>query len=315
MLPLYAQSDSVFKNFPHAGLLFDKYLDQWVEQDNEPDSKENEKKPQIEKKVFYENVIRQYKKSESQINPALEKHLKRQAELCTNLRGAGFVATTDWRFLTGFGAAHPYEAGFVWHRTLSVPYLPGSSIKGMMRAWAEQWQEDAALRMEAEKLFGHKDTHPQQNPGALIIFDALPLVAPKLELDILTPHYQDYYLDPENNSPADYYDPVPVFFITVAPGQKLRFDLAPRPGAHPSTSEANADLKKGEKILEEALRFLGAGAKTALGYGRMLDITKPEKQDAPKPQKPLNETDLIKASALLQGKFGVSPAQNNKKGK
>ena len=103
----------------------------------------------------------------------------------------------------------------------------------MARAWAEQWSGSEEHRQAAIRLFGpHSEaTGDQADTGALIVFDALPLTVPKLEVDIMNPHYGPYYED-RTRPPADYYSPNPVFFLTVAPGQRFRFSLAPRPGAY-----------------------------------------------------------------------------------
>ena len=37
-------------------------------------------------------------------------------------------------FVTGMGNPHPLENGFTWHPTLGMPYLPGSAVKGLVRA-------------------------------------------------------------------------------------------------------------------------------------------------------------------------------------
>lgn len=40
-------------------------------------------------------------------------------------------------FVTGMGNPHPLENGFTWHPTLGMPYLPGSAVKGLVRAAVE----------------------------------------------------------------------------------------------------------------------------------------------------------------------------------
>jgi CRISPR-associated protein Cmr6 len=80
-------------------------------------------------------------------------------------------------------------------------------------------------------------------------------------LDIMNPHYAPYYED-KSKPPADYYSPRPIFFIAVAHGSKFRFSIAPR------TSDVTInDVCEGLNLLQQALENLGAGAKTAVGYG------------------------------------------------
>lgn len=260
VLPLYNFSPGGFAT-AHPGLVFDKYPCLWA-MDNNGDWSI----PDGVKKSFYEQVISVYRSNN--LNTGLNDALSRQRNLVENiLNGKALEMKTNWRFVSGLGASHPYEAGFIWHRTLGVPYLPGSSVKGMMRAWAEHWQEDDSN--EVSKLFGPPEGSREKAAGSLIVFDALPASVPKLEIDILNPHYQDYYDDPVTNPPADYLNPVPVFFLTVAAGQDFLFFVSPRPGAHAVPEDAAKDLEKGMSLLEAALSTIGAGGKTAVGYGTM----------------------------------------------
>lgn len=189
--------------------------------------------------------------------------------------------TTTSRLLSGLGNGHPFETGFIWHRSLGVPFLPGSSVKGLLRAWLQYWSgaEGAELKKQIDELFGpdSENDSPSAAAGSLIVFDALPLTPPKLQADILTPHYGPYYDDPVKNPPADWYSPVPVHFLTVAEGTKFLFGLAPRPGAWRKASREEqkekkaAAMRQGVDLLLEALEYLGAGGKTAVGYGTMTE--------------------------------------------
>jgi CRISPR-associated protein Cmr6 len=177
-----------------------------------------------------------------------------------------FINTS--RFVTGLGLTHPVENGFVWHHTLGVPYFPGSSVKGMIRAWADHWgmahPDDAEKKKIVEHLFGTTD-----GMGALIVFDALPLKPVQLICEILTPHDGGWrlkgpLLDEKTGiilSPGDWHDPVPVPFLAVDKGQTFQFAL----GATRKAKEG--DVEKGYALLTQALEFIGIGAKTASGFG------------------------------------------------
>ena len=289
-LPLYAEKSlhndyqpfckRSFINQAHLGLLFDKYLDTWgrgfVIQ--EPNNTQ-----QGSKQCFYDEIISHYKAKPQQdeITRRLKAHHERHEALLKALQGEFLTAKTDWRFVSGLGTGHPFGAGFIWHRTLSVPYLPGSSVKGMIRAWADprldsagnpQGWGDPAQWNEIKRLFGDDDS---AGAGSLIVFDALPVQAPTLELDIMNPHYAEYYskkLDGQDNPipPADYLSPTPVFFMTVAANTEFQFALAPRPKPRcPKDENATTDMQRGLELLGEALKILGCGGKTAVGYGQM----------------------------------------------
>ncbi len=184
---------------------------------------------------------------------------------------------TNSPFVTGLGLEHPIENGFAWHHTLGVPYLPGSSVKGMVRAFATHWGENAeseVSKKEVIRIFGPKtsdlDTKQEikqeisSHIGSVIFFDALPVEPIRLKADIMTPHYQEYYASQGNNitPPADYLSPNPIPFLAVAQGATFQFGVLPR------STKNEADCQKVIKWLEEALTWIGAGAKTAVGYGR-----------------------------------------------
>lgn len=203
----------------------------------------------------------------------LKEAILRQVSLVSALAGEYRCFVTNWRFVTGLGRNHPVENGFAWHHTLGVPYLPGSSVKGIVRSWVESWLELAPS--EIERVFGPGDKKAEKYVGSVIFFDALPVRPVKLEADVMTPHYQDYYQQEQPRlAPGDWYDPVPIPFLTVAPKQLFLFAVAPRRG---HVVQDREDFLKVLGWLTEALTNIGAGAKTAVGYGR---LTRQERAEA-----------------------------------
>lgn len=138
-----------------------------------------------------------------------------------------------------------------------------------------------------------------EHGGHIVFFDAIPSarVLPTLELDIMNPHYPDYYKetgqDNPQTPPANWQSPIPVKFLTVAPGTEFRFAVGWRKSPVDSTPiEAlptetaqkewnwfkgvvpapvaklpNPLLEQARQWLEGGLRDLGAGGKTNAGYG------------------------------------------------
>lgn len=261
---------------PHPGLVFDKFIDTWLIDANgrcttqKPGTDRNDSKELKfgSKRAWLKETITRYEGAINVIQKGLTAALDRQKQLIKVLGGKDIEMATDWRFVSGLGNGHPFETGFIWHRTLGVPYLPGSAVKGLMRAWADPdkgWG-DAAKWKDVKHLFG--DTG-DDGAGTLIVFDALPLSPPAIDVDIMNPHYAKYYAgDKDANGrtipPADYLSPTPIFFLAVAVSQSFQFVLAPR-----CQKKANAenDVALGCDLLEEALSTLGAGGKTAVGYG------------------------------------------------
>ncbi len=208
-----------------------------------------------------------------------------------------FFLKTDWRFIAGLGRKGALEVGFTFHR-YGFPILPGSSVKGVARAWAliqiqiaeKVGQTDLKALDEKLNLDGEKDSRERREyeawlnslpedtrrwvedfraifgttaaAGKVVFFDAIPANKPTLELDIMNPHYPKYYSGEE--PPTDWQSPVPVYFLTVAPGTEFRFAVGWR-GAPDEEGKRLQSLAV--DWLKAGLQELGAGAKTGAGYG------------------------------------------------
>ncbi len=245
----------------HAGLWFDRFFSGY-----DSEWKRGDK----EKKRFMDNLNGPVGNEE-----AINRVAKSQMKLCKDLHGEARVYKSCWHFITGMGYPHPAENGFLWHPTLGTPYLPGSAVKGMLRAYMEAWAEESSLEI-LHRWFGSEDKNPvkRERPvetGAYIFFDAIPTKTPSLKTDIMTPHMGKWYeqggdigsaaAEPEK-VPADWHDPVPISFL-VAEQISLLFIIIPR------DSKAKSELKDVMKMLGSAIEWIGAGAKTAVGYGQM----------------------------------------------
>jgi len=198
--------------------------------------------------------------------PAGDPHALREAadtrySLARSLGGDARCYSTEGPFATGLGLPHPMENGFSWHPTLGVPYLTGAALKGLLRAWLQVWEPLADTVLD--DWFGTTEA-----AGRFICFDALPLKPVRLTADVMTPHMGKWYAEgatPSNDPavvPADWHDPIPVHFLAVKQAQFL-VALAPRRAA---------DTELVGKLFEhltKALAFMGAGGKTAAGYGRL----------------------------------------------
>lgn len=207
--------------------------------------------------------------------------------------GAAYTAVTEWNFVTGTGIDSPLEVGMQWHPVYGVPYWPGASIKGMMRAYALTLEVDATAD-DISALFGEGDVpiaellawteggaegrepgkvdDRQGRAGSLIVFDALPEPHVSIAEDVMTPHYGVWYESSSladavgaNEAPGDWLNPVPVSFIVVPPGTIFHFGLALR-------HEDDRLLALAHNWLEQSLQWIGGGAKTAAGYGRFSQL-------------------------------------------
>jgi hypothetical protein len=86
-----------------------------------------------------------------------------------------------------------------------------------------------------------------------------------------------------SSAPADWHSPVPVPFLVVKSGTAFEFMVAPRLTGNAHTDQhTRAELPRVLTELKNALEWLGAGAKTAAGYGRMVDVKALQMQEAAK---------------------------------
>ncbi len=266
--PLYRESQKAEFGGGNLGLWHDKFGDRW----NHLKTTET---VGFDKLGWLEETTG--KAREQLANDEFRRLLQRQAarrqELAHALEGRFLMMKTTSPFVTGLGREHPVENGFLWHHTLGVPYLPGSSVKGMIRSWHHHWMEQKQRRL-ADQILGI-----QEKAGQVLFLDALPTSPVRLRVDVMTPHYSDYYLKGE--APGDWLSPTPIPFLTVQEDTPFQFVFLPRhpaggselkgTGRHrPAPASAGSRLcDTAAQWLKEALEWIGAGAKTSLGYGRM----------------------------------------------
>ncbi len=216
-----------------------------------------------------------------------------QQKLSVALGGLTAELETTGAFVTGMGLSHPVENGFTFHPTLGTPYLPASGVKGLLRGWVEAWVEHANEEQKnamVARWFGSAkgdDAGMAEGAGNLIIFDALPTKPVQLGCEIMTPHMGKWYekggaIEAQNyatTAPADWHSPVPVPFLVVKKGATFKFMIAPRlVGDAAVDAQTKADVVQAMKELRNALEWIGAGAKTGTGFGRMIDAAAERKE-------------------------------------
>lgn len=180
---------------------------------------------------------------------------KRRSHLFSDLETSGYKILSKkkdifWRLITNFGAASVYETSLLLHRNCSIPFISGSSIKGVTHNYVMQ---EEIKDIDVKKAFGDEN-----QKGAVIFFDAYPIIDNTKDffvLDIMNVHYQGYYQ--EKNPPGDWMDPNPVFFFAL---ENIEFEF----------TIASRDSLLAEKVLElveKAISSEGIGSKTSVGYG------------------------------------------------
>ena len=218
---------------------------------------------------------------------------RRNAEIAATYPQRHFRAMKlSSRLVIGMGHTSVYETGMTLHPVYGIPYLPASSLKGVTRRrYIEDHHDDNEATALADQTFcdlfgctgltrvdtesGAKDAESYyrngndtgDRRGALVFLDAFPTGPPTIEVDIITPHYKPYYENAE--PPADIYDPVPINFLTVAPGSQFEVAIAL------DTSRTELSQKTFDKVVETLVATLtedGIGGKTTVGYGRFFDV-------------------------------------------
>jgi len=261
-IPVSAASASAWHKYKqrstqNPGLIFDRFAPDWKGQ---PKLKEDGLKA----------VCMAAQKADSSLLSAWKARWEASALAA---RAEPFSLKTDWRFVAGLGRKGSLEVGFSFHR-YGFPVLPGSSVKGVARAYAGLVEGRTESDTDFVAIFGRASQKGEDESvaraGGAVFLDAIPAQLPKLELDIMNPHYPDYYSDPAKKTPpADWQNPRPVFFLAVAPGTEFRFAVGWRGGLDEQSRQLR-DLAK--KWLGEGLTEVGAGAKTSAGYGYFLPL-------------------------------------------
>ena len=264
----------------NPGLIFERFAPCWGEEDNQA------------KKLGLLAVKQAAAQADKNLLAAWQARWRQTAAA---VQAEPFTLRTDWRLVTGLGRKGPLEVGFTFHR-YGFPILPGSSLKGLARAWgllrvaealnvADLGRLDAALSQDDNEKFekewptlaqAAKDANVARrtadgwrelfgttaNAGRAIFLDAIPAAVPTLELDIMNPHFPKYYQGSE--APTDSQNPIPVYFLTVAGDTAFQFAVGWR---GPLGEHAKNYRNTAQTWLTRGLLNLGAGAKTSAGYG------------------------------------------------
>lgn len=197
-----------------------------------------------------------------------------------------FDVQTSSPFISGLGSGHPTETGMILDRNIGVPYLPAASIKGVVRtAYAVNivGESGQANDAEIEKYFGTVDVNKTNTVkrGQLVFMDAYPENIAELKMDIMNPHFGDYYGGEGKKLPTENSNPVPIHFLVVPEGTFFTFRCYYLPFEKNKEAQnekpQNEEIKKDvEKMFETAFSKIGFGGKTAIGYGRFKKPTEAE---------------------------------------
>ena len=191
------------------------------------------------------------------------------AEIADDERITSFHAKSVSPFVTGLGIEHPLENGMAFLNPYGLPYLPGSGVKGGVRRAAEELRDSEQNEwtpQAIEAMFGKPSQGADKaERGALTFWDVFPQCS-NLCVEIMNPHYGEYYQG--NESPHDSGNPVPIYFLTVPAESPFAFHV--QCDVHRFKDETGLREQWRELLesaFDHAFKWLGFGAKTAVGYG------------------------------------------------
>jgi CRISPR-associated protein Cmr6 len=286
--PYSTQLQTAVKSFSNGN--FSLWFNKLIPLNNETKCKPCNKQGNDKEAVQYYESVYNGLKNKATLENLLDEKQKSQKQFCEFYGSAGYKiisyqAELKSPLITGIGQTHPNEVGMVFDHTMGIPYIPASSVKGIVR-FAHMLEliksENPNQFLNKEKngvvesipetkisaIFGGDleteksgKSKIEKRSGRVIFLDAYPEKVPHLHVDIMNPHYGDYYSDKKGEiPPADYLAPTPIKFLTVKQGTVFTFRaLAPN----------DSDFIESVKTaFQKALEDEGVGAKTAVGYGR-----------------------------------------------
>ena len=205
------------------------------------------------------------------------------------------LKTTYPGLLAGSGYLHEFSIeealmlGFSFDHTSGLPYIPASSVKGVLRFACvvnngEYLEEQVGELIPGLVDFDSKKFVEEVFDGTLsdgrigiykrdLFFDAMPVRSNNnnhhfLGDDFITPH-----IHKDDRSMDGLKNPIPLKFIKILPEVTFRFNFLLR------GKKAGLSAKNREDLFKRILLDLGIGAKTNVGYGQFAEESEEEKRD------------------------------------
>lgn len=226
----------------HAGLLMQRGLTEWDKDDKQA------------KAGLIEKIVKIPAPKEGSLYALA---FKRWVQATSDTgRFAALTAGISGRLYTGLNSAGTLETGISTHHTYGMPFIAGSSVKGIARSHAESLGLDKAY---LTVLFGDDSDSGSLKSGALVWHDAwfIPASTRPFAAEIITTHHQDYYNGKQPEA-DEMESPIPN--QQIATQGSFYFVIESAPGAQ-------AWAEYAQNLLFQALQTQGAGSKTASGYG------------------------------------------------
>jgi CRISPR type III-B/RAMP module RAMP protein Cmr6 len=252
---------------------------------------------------WFEHCTLNYTSSNKAIADLIDNSYQRWIAITEGAARFSMVARS--RMIIGLGGKGTLEFGITLHPVTGLPYIPGSALKGLCRNYAlyyiarqseisldpatvkdpsevakqidEQLTEvkDHGLKIRPEYAMLYRNLFgTQKEAGQCVFFDAVIRQMPDdrslFVVEVMTPHFRQYYESNGQKPAHDADDPNPIMFIAVSEGVRFTFAV----GLRRTASVDNGILRDARQLLQEALELMGIGAKTASGYGVFAPVQK-----------------------------------------
>src|SRR5947207_1862673 len=158
----------------NLGLILDKYPPQMA----------------VEKSEGKSNWLRAFA-ADNHIDTQLVEHVyKRWLNAITVMQAQHFTATTAWRMAVGLGGETVLETDLTLHHLYGIPFIPGSALKGLTRAYVTgEVEGHKSKEIEKDDPIVQRIFGTQKEAGSVIFFDAMPVNDKiKIDLDIMNAH-------------------------------------------------------------------------------------------------------------------------------
>jgi CRISPR type III-B/RAMP module RAMP protein Cmr6 len=205
-----------------------------------------------------------------------------------------FEATLESRMMVNLAGGVVENAGIALDRCFGLPLIPGSAVKGITRAQA-LWEIREAPEPEKPRLlrlamlllgFGAHDIRgdfakaggpdlaratakeigAEDFKGCACFLPAYPTTPPTLVVDMVNPHYPEYYSG-RRQTAEDNESPIPNYFPAVEKGSAFGFAILLNRVPPIAGIKKEDLLSQARGWMERAVTRKGVGAKTAAGYG------------------------------------------------
>ncbi|MFP3203166.1 MAG: type III-B CRISPR module RAMP protein Cmr6 [Sulfolobus sp.] len=169
------------------------------------------------------------------------------------------IGRVDYKAISGLseGLFHLiFEVGINYDEILDLPYIPGSTIKGILRSNLYELTGD-----EGNEIFGDKERE-----GSVIVSDAYPIGEKLFVGDIINPHYY------QGGKPVrTEYDvnPVPILHLAIRENVKFRFLIGVDKKAKLGKIGEELNVKNAVELVSLLLLYsmkTGLGARSTKGY-------------------------------------------------